>query len=392
MNQSKKAVLLIDSATSGIAGAYIDRIYQGIENNAAVEVGVSHYFPFNYGKRIFYKYSELTAQTIYNLGWARLYVRFAELLVSVARLLIYVQMARISVVCYALSSNLWLEYCFLWAIKRTSRAKVYVICHDVVPFVSPGEDYNDKIRKRRKFYSLADRLIVHNENSVKDLVSVFGVAAEKIARVPFPIYDLTGMGLREVDVLGPSSNKRFLFIGHLRAEKGIDVLLEAWRKFTEERSDVELIVAGNIPSGCHYDFAALSDRKVRAMGRYLSDDEYFNLIRESDCVVLPYLRGTNSAVVSTVLSFRKNLIVSDIEMFRNNPLIPSQSFFRCSNIESLVERLIYFRDLGNDAQLLLDADTDRRFRTYESLFNRQVNEVFLAAVGERTSNTAREKP
>src|ERR1035441_9752486 len=107
MTYRRKAVLLIDSATSGVAGAYIDAIYRGLAHRDGVEVAVSHYIPFRYGKRVFYKYSELAVQKTYRLGRARLYVRFAELLVAFARLLAWVTVSRVRVVCYALSSNLW---------------------------------------------------------------------------------------------------------------------------------------------------------------------------------------------------------------------------------------------------------------------------------------------
>jgi len=371
----RKVLLLIDSATSGVAGAYVDGIWRSLVHRDAVEVAVSHYFPFPYGKRIFFKYSELAAQPFYRLGRARLYVRFAELLTAFARLIAWVIVSRVEVVCYALSSNLWAEYAFLWFLKHVTGVEIYLICHDVVPFVGAGEDLSSMVRTRRRFYLLADRLIVHNDNSIEDLRTVFGIPGDKISRFPFPLYDCRGMGFREIDVLGASPKYRFLFIGHLRQEKGIAVLLEAWARFRQARQDVELVIAGNIPPGCQYDLTAAPERGIRLLTRYLSDEEYVNLIRESDCVVLPYLRGTNSAVVSTVLAARKNLIVSDIPMFKSNPLIPPNSFFVCNDADSLVQRLEYFCGLGQEHQRELDVEVDRLFARYDEVFREQVNAV-----------------
>jgi len=120
---------------------------------------------------------------------------------------------------------------------------------------------------------------------------------------------------------------------------------------------------------------AASTRGVLPLTRYLSDEEYLGLIRESDCVVLPYVRGTNSAVLSTVLATRKNMIVSDIPMFRSNPLIPPESFFACNDVESLVERLAHFSALGQHGQTLLTPEADERFARYEDGFAREVNAV-----------------
>jgi glycosyltransferase involved in cell wall biosynthesis len=374
-----KEILLIDSATSGCAGAYIDAIHRHLTPNDTVEVGVSHYFPFEYGKRIFFKYSELTAQSKYHLGRARLYVRFLELLVSFARLFAYVCAKRIKIVCYAISSNLSVEYAFLWLVKHVARAKVFLICHDVIPFVLPGQEYDSMVRKRRKFYALADRLIVHNENSASELKSVFQIPEHKIAHFPFPIYELSRMELKSVDVVPQTTRKRFLFIGHLRPEKGIEVLLEAWKIFAANRTDVELIIAGNVPNGCAYDFSSVSELNVAVISKYLTDDEYVSLIRQSDCVVLPYTRGTNSAVVSTVVSLGRNSIVSDIDMFRNNPLIPAESFFQSGSATSLVDRFVYFAELSNDEELAVHNALDASLMRYKEHFQKQVNLVFDVA-------------
>jgi glycosyltransferase involved in cell wall biosynthesis len=384
MRSGRKVLLLIDSATSGVAGAYVDGIWRRLAHRDAVEVAVSHYFPFDYGKRIFFKYSELTAQRVYRLGRARLYVRFAELLIAFLRLIVWVIVSRVDVVCYALSSNLSIEYAFLWVLKRIARVEVLLICHDVVPFVGPGQALDDMIRRRRPFYLLADRLIVHNEHSIEHLQTVFGIPREKVRQFPFPIYDTSAMGFRDIDLFGATDKHRFLFIGHLRQEKGVGVLLDAWARLRRRRQDVELVIAGNIPPGCEYDLTSTDERGIRLLAGYVTDEDYVNLIRQADCVVLPYSRGTNSAVVSTVLAARKNLVVSDIPMFTNNPLIPPESFFACDDAESLAGRLAYFCDLGPEQRRRLEIEGDRRLPLYEEAFREQVNAVLdPAALGAR---------
>lgn len=375
MTAIHKTLVLIDSATSGCAGAYIDAIYRRLRPNDAVEVAVSHYFPFDYGRKVFYKYSELTAQGKYRLGRFRLYVRFFELLRSFLWLFRYVRTARIRILCYALSSNLTLEYIFLFAIKIFTKVKVYIICHDVIPFVREGDSLDHVIRKRRRFYRLADKLIVHNRNSADDLRTTFGVV-DGIVSFPFPIYELNRIALADVAVLPPAKGRRFLFIGHLRAEKGIDVLLEAWTRVHRERPHAELVIAGNLPVGRIDPFEAVADTSVTLITRYLADEEYVALIRDADCVVLPYSRGTNSAVVSTALFLRKNLVVSDIGMFAGNPLIPAESFFVRNDAASLAERLIYFHDLPETTNLLRTPEAQRRFEAYEQEFENAVNSVF----------------
>jgi glycosyltransferase involved in cell wall biosynthesis len=290
----------------------------------------------------------------------------------------------VDVVCYALSSNLSVEYAFLWCLKRIARVEVLLICHDVVPFVGPGQDLAGMIRRRRPFYLLADRLIVHNGHSIDDLQTVFGIPRDKVRQFPFPIYDTSAMGFRDVDVLGATDKHRFLFIGHLRQEKGVGVLLEAWARLRQRRQDAELVLAGNIPPGCEYDLTSTQERGIRLLAGYVTEEAYVNLIRQADCVVLPYSRGTNSAVVSTALAARKNLVVSDIPMFKDNPLIPPESFFACDDADSLAGRLAYFCDLGPEQRRQLEIEGDRRMPLYEAAFREQVNAVLdPAALGAR---------
>jgi len=181
-------------------------------------VAVSHYFPFDYGLRIFYKYSELHVQARYRLGRLRMYVRGLELIWALARLLVVVRRRRVQTVCYAISSTLRLEYLFLVAVKRLSDAEVMLICHDVVPFVPPGGDLESMVRKRARFYRLADRLVVHNQNSLDDLREVFQIQADNVVYFPFTLFDFSDTGIEYVCVLHESNAYRFLSLRHLRPE------------------------------------------------------------------------------------------------------------------------------------------------------------------------------
>jgi glycosyltransferase involved in cell wall biosynthesis len=371
-------LLLIDSATSGCAGGYMHGLYEGLARPDRTEVAVSVYYPWPYGLRWFFKYSELGAQRRYKLGQFRLYVRALELAWTFGRLLGYVLRHRVRAVAYALSSNLSLERWFLRALQALG-VRVYLICHDVVPFALPDQNLDEMIRKRAKFYRLADRLVVHNRNSVEDLLSTFCVQESRVRQFPFPLFDLSPIEPKVVQEVPASARTRFLFLGHLRPEKGLDVLLAAWLRFHATHPNAELVIAGNLPRGSLYDFKAIEQRNVRLVLRFVSDEEYVGLIEQSDCVVLPYRRGTNSGVTSTVLALRRCLIVSDIPMFRHHPLIPTGSFFCSGDSGDLCARLAEFARGRRNAP---EGDEWERLRAeYEARFSEEIKATFADAFG-----------
>lgn len=118
----------------------------------------------------------------------------------------------------------------------------------------------------------------------------------------------------------------FLFIGHLRKEKGVEVLLKAWKIFHQKNPEANLYIVGNLPSYVDFEVDKYKEKNVRFILNYVDDVLYVKLIASAKCVVLPYLRGTNSGIPSSVIAMGTNLIVSDIAMFKTNQLIEENSF------------------------------------------------------------------
>lgn len=244
---------------------------------------------------------------------------------------------------YALSSNLVPELAFIRFMKLCG-VKVLVVCHDVVPFVMSYESRGWKNSLRSRFYRAADLLVVHNEQSFTELCEMYGIGREKLRYIPFPLMDLrpfanewasTQAGL---DVCIGGRPRRFLFIGHVRREKGVDLLIDAWRRVAGLIPNAHLTVAGQLPSGVDIgDVAGLT--QFQLLNRYIPEKEYAELIAMSDVVVFPYRAGTNSGVLSNVVSLAKPIIASDIAMFRQSGLVPADALFPAGDVVALGEKL-----------------------------------------------------
>lgn len=181
-------------------------------------------------------------------------------------------------------------------------------------------------KRRERYFKQADRLLVHNESSKADLRRMFGIPDRKIIMHPFPIMDLS-----KIISVGETKRRHlydFAFIGHYREEKGLEVLLDAWELFCTEIPDAKLLVAGNMPPEIRRLMENKQNDSIVADLRYIDDSLYCEYIMQSRFVVLPYLRGTNSGIASTVVSLGTDLIVSDIAMFKNNCLIGPDAFLK----------------------------------------------------------------
>ncbi len=120
------------------------------------------------------------------------------------------------------------------ALKKVSGAKLIITCHDV----NPHEIIKGELKYRQLIFNTGDYLLVHNDNSINDLTVNFLTKKEKIIIHPFPIMDISKL-IASSDLFNPCD---FLFIGHLRKDKGIEFLLDVWKDFYTLHSSAKLCV------------------------------------------------------------------------------------------------------------------------------------------------------
>lgn len=341
----KVEILHIYSGTSGIAGLYLDSIYHSLKGSKQ-EVIVSYHFPFNYGKKVFYRYTDLTVKNKYRIiNKFRFLFRTIEFIYGLLFSLIYILIKKPRIVNYSLISTFQIEYYFLKLINILPGTMLFITCHDVIPHANDYTKFDKDVVLRKKIFNLADKLLVHNLNSIDDLQVSFDIKRDQINLIPFPIMDIKKIMNYYVD----RNDKlvRFVFVGHLRNEKGINTLIKAWNIFYDKNKNAELVIAGNIPRNSTFDFSLIKSKGFVFIGNYITDDKYYELLSISDFVVLPYNRGTNSGIPSTVLTMDKIALTSDIPMFKNNNLIHEKMKFTVNDEYSLARLLDYAYNMNN---------------------------------------------
>jgi glycosyltransferase involved in cell wall biosynthesis len=99
-----------------------------------------------------------------------------------------------------------------------------------------------------------------------------------------------------------------LFFGLLRPYKGVDVLLDAWRRAA---LDAELWIVG-MP---RMDVSFVHGPQVRTALRFVSGPELAGAFRAADLVVLPYRDIDQSGVLFTALAFGKPILATAVGGF-----------------------------------------------------------------------------
>ena len=144
----------------------------------------------------------------------------------------------------------------------------------------------------------------------------------KVIVLPHPLYSHFGEKLPREEaarMLGiDPAKKTLLFFGLIRAYKGLDILLEAFRSLPE---DYQLLVAGE-PYGSFDRYQKIIDGlpgkdRVHLFLHYVKDSEVKRYFSAADVTVLPYRTATQSGISSVSYHFEVPMIVTDVGGLRD---------------------------------------------------------------------------
>jgi glycosyltransferase involved in cell wall biosynthesis len=383
MARKNPDIIHIYAGTSGSAGLYLHEIYSALKKKYNQEVFVNNYYSFDYGRKVFYKYSELSSpyDFIKKKILIRSVIRFIELFFALTHILIFlIRNSNVRLVNYSLTSDLRIEYYFLLIVKKVLGRKVVITCHDVIPFGIDLTDIERRKKTKKMFFDLANILIVHNNNSNSDLQNQFNIEKNKIFEFPFPVMDLNLLPAYngQVDSIFKKDKNTFRvgMVGHFRKEKGLEILLSAWDKFYDSGKKSELFLAGKFPGNLDLDYSSFSKKNIRVINNYIDDLMYISIIRNCDLIVLPYTKGTNSGIPSSVMSLKTLLLTSDIEMFRNNSLINDVFIFPNKNSTILFEKMKWVSELSQNERNVLISGNSLSFEQYRVDFKVSAQNCF----------------
>jgi glycosyltransferase involved in cell wall biosynthesis len=183
-------------------------------------------------------------------------------------------------------------------------------------YVLPPQPSRRQLGAARRAFGAMDAVVAHSEHGARRLREQVGLDPDSVRVIHHGAFDYLTR-LPEEKPLPPelegAEGPVILFFGLLRPYKGIDTLLEAFRRV----DGAELWIAGNPRMDVEplRRLAAEAPGRVRFLPRFVEDAEIPPIMRRADVVVLPYRDVEHSGVLYAALAFGKPLVLSAVGGF-----------------------------------------------------------------------------
>lgn len=211
-----------------------------------------------------------------------------------------------------------LDYlCLKWL--RRLRKRIVITAHDVVPFDATPSD----MPWLRRVYRQADRIIVHTEGAASVLKERFGIGAPVAAVIPHGPFlrfaDEHRMDRRQARQrldIAPDA-RILLFFGQVKRVKGLQHLIEAFKKVADREPHARLLIVGPEWKESFAPYESLLrehglTERVTARIEYVPDEQAALYFSAADVVALPYTESYQSGVLYMAYSFARPVVASAV--------------------------------------------------------------------------------
>jgi glycosyltransferase involved in cell wall biosynthesis len=183
-------------------------------------------------------------------------------------------------------------------------------------YVLPPRPSRRQVLGARRAFGAMDAVVAHSEHGARRLRETVGLEPSRIRVIHHGAFDYLTQLPQEQPLpaeLEGAEGPVILFFGLLRPYKGVDTLLEAFRRV----AGAELWIVGNPRMEVEplHDLAAAPPGRVRTLTRFVDDAEIPAIFRRADVVVLPYRDAEQSGVLYAALAFGKPLVLSAVGGF-----------------------------------------------------------------------------
>jgi len=214
------------------------------------------------------------------------------------------------------------------------------------------ESYKKSHENDKLIFSLADKIICLSDTTKELMIKEYGVPDEKIQMIYNGLIDegalLTEQAKKDLRVrmLLDPDDFILLFVGRVEAVKGVDFVIEGFRKILDIYPNARLIIAGN---GTLHKYIVEADgcwSRITFTG-HLKKEKLYDFYRIADVGVIPYFKEQCSYVVIEMMMNSLPLVTTDevfgmLEPVNTEYAVPVQreegKF--CISVDKLVDKIL----------------------------------------------------
>lgn len=227
------------------------------------------------------------------------------------------------------------ERFFLKIFKFSSKTTIFLTIHNIYPHRLSIEN---RVKYRNRFLRVLkyiDGFLVHLQSAKEEFISEYGIPENKVFIAYHGIYKPYGY----VPSSKSSGSKfRLVMYGFQTRYKGADILIEALKTLPKDvLSKTETFILGKTDKELYESYKdVLSDLNVTWINRFVSDEYLYQTIGQSDLILLPYRKISQSGVLLLALSYLKPILTSNLPSFKETlDGYSDDMFFESENPRSL---------------------------------------------------------
>jgi len=240
-------------------------------------------------------------------------------------------------------------------------------------------------------YREMDAIICHTEAAKRRLIREFSVDPKRvtvIAHGPL-LHDakLRSVQASKAQLSVPENKVLVVWQGIVRSYKGLDFLLESWRKIDALRLNAHLLIAGTGDSGL---LEAIKEQvrqlqlqeSVRLDFSFIPDEMLSTYYQASDILVYPYREVTTSGALMTALAYGKPIVATALPAF-TEVLHGGQTAFLVNygDVDGLADALTrLIQDPKERERLARGIATTDKFETSWTHIARQTRQLYAAVL------------
>lgn len=189
-------------------------------------------------------------------------------------------------------------------LKASNYTNVVIAYHEVLKSHTTNEGIKGVVRDT---VNLGFPVVTYSKHTEKTLLQhVPDADIRTVYFGPFETFTMFDISERLI------KQKYILFIGSISPYKGLSFMIDTLQKYRISQ-DIKIVIAGK---GYDPGFAKIeNDSQFISMNRYLDDNEFANLVNYAECVVCPYMSGSQSGIPQTAMVFHTPVIATDIGAF-----------------------------------------------------------------------------